>query len=53
MTAKEHTELVEAIESGEQELDFLCIEGSVIRGPGGTGMYDTVRVFRRRTFSPL
>jgi len=24
----------------EQPLDFLCIEGSIIRGPGGTGMYD-------------
>jgi len=27
--------------SGEQALDILCIEGAVIRGPSGTGMYDT------------
>lgn len=36
-------ELVTAIDAGEQRLDILCVEGSVIRGPGGTGMYDTVR----------
>jgi len=29
--------------SGEQTLDILCIEGAVIRGPGGTGMYDTFK----------
>lgn len=33
--------LIEAMLSGEQPLDFLCVEGAVIRGPGGTGMYDT------------
>ncbi len=26
--------------SGARELDILCIEGSVLRGPGGTGKYD-------------
>ncbi|MBF0226010.1 MAG: NADH:ubiquinone oxidoreductase [Desulfobacterales bacterium] len=36
-----HRSLLEAIFSGEQSLDILCVEGSVIRGPGGTGMYDT------------
>ncbi len=25
---------------GRAPLDILCVEGSVIRGPGGTGMYD-------------
>jgi len=29
--------------SGEQPLDILCVEGAVIRGPGGTGMYDTFK----------
>ncbi len=29
--------------SGEESLDILCVEGAVIRGPGGTGMYDTFR----------
>ncbi|MEE4359170.1 MAG: zinc-ribbon domain-containing protein [Desulfococcaceae bacterium] len=28
--------------SGKEKLDILCIEGSAIRGPGGTGMFDTV-----------
>lgn len=35
--------LLERLMAGEQPLDILCIEGSVIRGPGGSGMYDTVR----------
>ncbi len=33
--------LLGALLSGEQALDILCVEGSVVRGPGGTGMYDT------------
>ncbi len=33
--------LVDALLLGEQPLDILCVEGAVIRGPGGTGMYDT------------
>ncbi len=41
-TPREHRELNEAIIAGEQQLDILCVEGSVVRGPGGTGMYDTV-----------
>ncbi|MGI5862901.1 MAG: hypothetical protein ACOX6T_12690 [Myxococcales bacterium] len=39
-TAGEHEDLVERISSGEQRLDVLCVEGAVIRGPGGTGMFD-------------
>ncbi len=34
--------LNERLLSGEQPLDILCIEGTVIRGPGGTGMYDAL-----------
>ncbi len=41
-TAQEHRELVESLTAGERQLDLLCVEGAVIRGPGGTGMYDTV-----------
>ncbi|NUM34487.1 MAG: NADH:ubiquinone oxidoreductase [Candidatus Brocadiae bacterium] len=37
---RNHRELIEKITSGEQPLDILCVEGSIIRGPGGTGMYD-------------
>jgi len=38
-----HLALIESIIDGSQRLDFLCVEGTVIRGPGGTGMYDTFR----------
>jgi hydrogenase small subunit len=36
----EHEQLLESILSGHRPLDVLCIEGAIIRGPGGTGMYD-------------
>ncbi len=36
----EQRKIVQLLLSDEQELDILCIEGSIIRGPGGTGMYD-------------
>jgi NiFe hydrogenase small subunit HydA len=42
ITPKEHEELLAALVSGEQPLDILCVEGAIIRGPGGTGMYDTL-----------
>ena len=28
--------------SGARELDVLCIEGSILRGPGGTGRFDEI-----------
>lgn len=40
-TASEHLQLTQEILEGDVNLDILCVEGSVIRGPGGTGMYDT------------
>ena len=33
-------QLIDAILSGERKLDILCVEGTIIRGPGGTGIYD-------------
>jgi hydrogenase small subunit len=33
-------EINEGLLSGEMPLDILCIEGSILRGPGGTGMFD-------------
>jgi hydrogenase small subunit len=36
-----HT-LNRSILSGEQALDILCVEGSVINGPDGSGRFDTV-----------
>jgi len=32
---------LEALSTGRQPLDVLVVEGAVVRGPGGTGMYDT------------
>ena len=40
ISAAQHLDIKEKLISGEQRLDVLCVEGSIIRGPGGTGMYD-------------
>lgn len=32
--------VLEAIRAGRETLDILCIEGSLMTGPNGTGMYD-------------
>lgn len=34
--------IVDSIVSGNQELTLLCVEGSVIHGPKGTGMFDSI-----------
>jgi hydrogenase small subunit len=36
----EHQDLLARLINGEQSLDVLCVEGSILRGPGGTGAYD-------------
>jgi NiFe hydrogenase small subunit HydA len=41
-SADHHKGLIDRILSGETPLDFLCVEGSIIRGPGGTGLFDTM-----------
>ena len=33
--------MMERVVSGEQPLTLLCVEGSIIHGPNGTGRYDT------------
>ena len=38
-TGAEVRRLLSAIEADEQELDILCIEGSIVRGPRGTGKF--------------
>ena len=40
LSGKDQRSLVREVLSGRQRLDFLCIEGAVIRGPRGTGRYD-------------
>lgn len=38
-TGAEVRQLLHRIESGEQPLDILCVEGSILTGPRGTGRY--------------
>ena len=39
-SAKDQKKINEELIAGTRELDILCIEGSILRGPGGTGKYD-------------
>lgn len=41
VSAREHSRLIREIRDGDRLLDILCVEGAVIRGPGGTGSYDS------------
>jgi Ni,Fe-hydrogenase I small subunit len=38
---KEATVIIDRILAREERLTILCVEGSIINGPRGTGMYDT------------
>jgi uptake hydrogenase small subunit len=38
-TGGEAIAILEAVAAGERPLDILCLEGSVINGPGGTGRF--------------
>ena len=33
--------MIERVVAGEQHLTLLCVEGSIINGPDGTGLFDT------------
>ena len=39
-SAAQHRATLENILNDQQPLDVLCVEGAIIRGPSGTGMYD-------------
>jgi hydrogenase small subunit len=42
LESPKHAEgIIHRIVAGEQKLSLLCVEGSIIHGPGGTGMFDT------------
>ncbi|MDY0223150.1 MAG: NADH:ubiquinone oxidoreductase [Desulfobacterium sp.] len=41
ISPRQHDDLLNSIFSDEQPLDILIVEGSVICGPTGTGMYNT------------
>ena len=38
---RELAAMIERIVAGEQHLTLLCVEGSIINGPDGTGLFDT------------
>jgi Ni,Fe-hydrogenase I small subunit len=38
---REAAGVIDRILAGDQELNLLCVEGSIIHGPSGTGMFDT------------
>jgi hydrogenase small subunit len=42
-TMRHHDKLIEQIVAGELDLDLLCIEGSIVTAPRGTGLYDSYR----------
>ena len=39
-TGEEALDILARVESGETPLDILCIEGSILRGPHGTGKFN-------------
>jgi Ni,Fe-hydrogenase I small subunit len=41
--------LIEGIVAGEQPLTILCVEGSIINGPGGSGGFDMSKADRSAT----
>ena len=47
---KDQEKIDEDLMSGSLNIDVLCIEGSVLRGPGGTGMYDRIRGKPKKDF---
>jgi hydrogenase small subunit len=50
ISPKELTRLNGRILSGEKALDILCVEGSVINGPDGTGRFDMLPEGPRKDF---
>jgi hydrogenase small subunit len=42
MRPRERQALFASVSAGEQPLDVLVVEGAVVRGPGGSGMFDTL-----------
>ena len=39
---RELSNIVDSIVRGREELTLLCVEGSIIHGPNGTGMFDSI-----------
>ena len=49
-TGEEVVEILHRVESGETPLDVLCIEGSILRGPNGTGLFNRLAGTGRTLF---
>ncbi len=43
LSYQEQDALIERILNDDQKLDIFCLEGNVVMGPDGTGMFDTFR----------
>jgi len=52
-SAEEFQALIAAIETGHTKLDALCLEGSVMLGPNGTGRYHTMAGTKRPMFDVI
>ena len=52
-SGEEFLSLLESIESGDTRLDALCLEGSVMLGPQGTGRYHLLSGTRRPMFDVI
>ncbi|MCI4677440.1 HupU protein [Rhodoblastus acidophilus] len=46
-SGEEVLDILARIESGETLLDILCVEGSILRGPQGTGMFNRLSGTKR------
>jgi len=49
-TGAEVLEIIARIESGEEKLDIFCLEGSILRGPNGTGKFNRFSGSNRTLF---
>jgi ferredoxin hydrogenase small subunit len=49
-TGEEVLDILARIERGEERLDIFCIEGSILRGPEGTGMFNRLSGTDRSLF---
>ena len=49
-TGEEVLEIFHRLESGEDKLDILCVEGSILRGPQGTGRFNRLSGTDRTLF---
>ena len=49
-TGEEVLEIFARLESGAQKLDILCVEGSILRGPHGTGKFNRLSGTDRTLF---